>query len=147
MGKVGKKGSAAKLYRQLVASHISSHSQASSHQGQGRVVKRTEQRTELQERQRLQVAHSRLDSMQDMFTVTRGATNIVSRPRGGERGRSSSHWHRGSRSGGSNWDRVSRSDRWSHQGRRGRGYSSQSSSSLRPSPSPLITGPDIRYTN
>ena len=140
MGKVSKKGSSAQQYRQLVAAHMISHPPvASSHQSQGRVVKITDLRRE-EEQQRLHVAHSRLDSMPDMFTTNRGARNLVSRPRGREGGRSTERWHRGSRGGCSRWDRGSHHSSWE------RGYCSQSSS-LRPSSSPLLAGPDTRYSD
>lgn len=137
MGRRGPKGkkTSAEAYRELLAAHM-----ASSQVGQRRVTKRPEARLEAQ---RLQVAHSRLDSMQDMFS-SRGARNFVrpllARGGGGREVPSGSSWSRGSHgSRGSHWGRDSHWGRGSHQDR---GYSSQS---IQPSSSLLVTGPDTRY--
>lgn len=143
MGKGGKakgKKSSAEQYRELVAAHMTSRPPgASSQQNQGRVVKRSEPRRVEVQQQRLHVAHERLESIQDMFTTSRRARNLVHPyvSRGGSGGGS------GYRNRGRDFYRGRGS---AHGENRRRGYSSPQSS-LYPSPSLLVTGSDTRYVS
>lgn len=133
MGKKRKGKKSSEVYRELLDAHMKSHPLAST-LGNSGVAKRPDPRHGVQ---RLHAAHSRLDSMQGLFTGSRGTGRIV-RPLASVGGGPSpsgfgSHMARGRING--RWERRDS----------GREQRYSSSLLLQQSSSLLITGSDTRY--